>query len=331
MNAISELREVILNTLRPLVMDRRVALLDFPNYSNCGDSAIWAGELRALRTLGSVIETVPGSASDMRRVAALDSDVVILLTGGGNFGDLYPRHQMYRHEVLRTMTRNRIVQLPQSIHFSSPSAAADSGEELRRHPDFHLLTRDRKSAELAKTLLERDSTMCPDMALMLEFNRLDPAREVFVLARTDIEARVSLQDSAQAHGLEFSDWYDSAQAASRTRVGAMRRAVGSAGSLHHLVLDSRRSTLRQAAYDWLADQEVTRGLRTISQGKVLLTDRLHAHILAEIAGIPHVVVDTGYGKIRGFHDAWLSPRSTTRFASSPDAGCTAALEMARNS
>jgi pyruvyl transferase EpsO len=35
-----------------------------------------------------------------------------------------------------------------------------------------------------------------------------------------------------------------------------------------------------------------------------VTDRLHGHILALLLDVPHVVVETGYGKIRGFIESF---------------------------
>jgi exopolysaccharide biosynthesis predicted pyruvyltransferase EpsI len=325
---ILSLRSHVLNVLHPLVAGRRVALLDFPNYSNCGDSAIWAGEVRALKTLRSSIEVLTGSSADLRRIKRLPKDVVILLSGGGNFGDLYPRHQSFREAVAESMPRNRIVQLPQSIHFSSESAARTSGAYFRKHSDFHLLVRDHQSAILAESVLDCPTTMCPDMALMLDLQRQgEPHKDVFVLARTDAEARVSLRAAAQECGLETDDWYQPRQAQSRTKTGMARRVLRSEAKVVNGLLNIRGSLLRSRVCNQLAAEEVDRGLRMISQGRVLLTDRLHAHILAELAGIPHVVVDTGYGKIREFHSAWLGTSSPTPFAESPAAGCEAAKTL----
>lgn len=326
---IPELRSVLLDVLRPLVAGRRVALLDFPNYSNCGDSAIWAGQLAALEALGCGVEVVAGSAEDMDRVRTLRSGTVLMLSGGGNFGDLYPRHQRFREAVAAAMPGHRIVQLPQSIHFSSPEAAADSFTRLERHGDFHLLVRDESSAALAESLSGRRPSLCPDAALMLELSRrASPECEVFVLARSDAEARVSLSAAARDVDLPVADWYDAGQAGSRTGVGAARRILSHRGRPINVLLDSRRSRLRAALCRWTATREVERGLDAISRGRVLLTDRLHAHILAELADIPHVVVDTGYGKIRRFHERWLQEHSSAVFADSPAEGCRSAVELA---
>jgi pyruvyl transferase EpsO len=66
--------------------------------------------------------------------------------------------------------------------------------------------------------------------------------------------------------------------------------------------------LRQAAMSRLfysmARQRVEFGCSVVSSGRVLVTDRLHGHILALLLGVPHVVMETGYGKIRGFSESF---------------------------
>ena len=43
---------------------------------------------------------------------------IILLQGGGNFGDLWQAHQSFRERVIQDFPHKKIIQLPQSIFFS---------------------------------------------------------------------------------------------------------------------------------------------------------------------------------------------------------------------
>lgn len=47
----------------------------------------------------------------------LDSNVVILLHGGGNFGDIYGSSQKFRKDVIELYPDNKIIILPQTIYF----------------------------------------------------------------------------------------------------------------------------------------------------------------------------------------------------------------------
>ena len=52
----------------------------------------------------------------------------------------------------------------------------------------------------------------------------------------------------------------------------------------------------------------------LARGRICLTDRLHVHVLCTLMGIPHIVLDNSYGKIRSFADCW----GTASHASWPD-------------
>lgn len=45
-------------------------------------------------------------------------------------------------------------------------------------------------------------------------------------------------------------------------------------------------------------------IKLLSKGSVVLTDRLHGHILSILIVKPHVIVDNSYGKISDFYQAW---------------------------
>jgi pyruvyl transferase EpsO len=65
---------------------------------------------------------------------------------------------------------------------------------------------------------------------------------------------------------------------------------------------------------------VDRGCRTLAAGRVVVTDRLHAHLLSLLLGIPHGVLDNSYGKLFRFLDAWTGDApGVHRFATAGEA------------
>src|SRR3546814_12942092 len=52
-------------------------------------------------------------------------DGPILIHGGGNMGTLWPKHEAFRLHLLRTHRGHPVVQMPQSIHYADPAAAAE--------------------------------------------------------------------------------------------------------------------------------------------------------------------------------------------------------------
>ncbi|MFT4085249.1 MAG: polysaccharide pyruvyl transferase family protein, partial [Nocardioides sp.] len=59
------------------------------------------------------------------------------------------------------------------------------------------------------------------------------------------------------------------------------------------------------------------GATTLFAGaRLVVTDRLHAHVLAGLMGIPHVVLDNSYGKIGAVYRATTSGFRTARHVGS---------------
>jgi pyruvyl transferase EpsO len=79
-----------------------------------------------------------------------------------------------------------------------------------------------------------------------------------------------------------------------------------------------RLAMRGAWYEAAAKARVLRGCRLLSSGRVVITDRLHAHILCLLLGIPHSVLDNTYGKLGRFLDTWTGRAAGVHRAASID-------------
>jgi exopolysaccharide biosynthesis predicted pyruvyltransferase EpsI len=306
------------------------ALIDFPNHSNVGDNAIWLGEIAWLadanirvRHRCDLKSYRPGAVAE-----SLEDDGVILIHGGGNLGDLWPRHQRLREQVIRDFPDRPIVQLPQTIHFSNRASLASARAAFDRHPDFTLLARDQPSLTLARNEFRARSLLCPDMAFCL--GRLPRPRvaatDIFWLRRTDIEA-VPDADAPHDPGLLVSDWLDGR----RPLLDRARRALRPLSTRLVGGFPRGQRTMRRlidVSYDWQAHQRVRFGCRLLASGRVVITDRLHAHILCLLLGIPHVVLDNSYGKLRRFCETWNTLSSgLARCADTPAEALAAARAL----
>lgn len=280
----------------------RVALFDFPNYSNVGDSAIWLGNLKLLEELSVRVVYVDDPNVPISKLPHLGSDIIILLSGGGNFGDLWPRHQTFRESIVRAYPHHRIVQLPQSIHFEHQSNIEKSRQIFKGHKDFHLFVRDQQSYDIGTQLHDGPTVLCPDLALCLgQLSRIHPPScDILGLLRTDKE-RV-IDDHAlfnNSAGLSMADWVDEPSSITARVVNLHERVTRK-----YPQLMAWSSPIRGRLYRRLAKIRLMRGCELLSRGKVVITDRLHGHILCTMMGIPHVVLDNSYGKVTGFQRAW---------------------------
>lgn len=84
--------------------------------------------------------------------------------------------------------------------------------------------------------------------------------------------------------------------------------------------------LRRSLFNHYAAWMVQRGLDLLSGGRIIITDRLHGHILCCLLGKPHVVVDNSYGKVFGYIRAW-SPDGITHCVSSYDDALNTARDL----
>jgi pyruvyl transferase EpsO len=332
---LEELKGTILAMLRPLIGEHRTCVVvDFPNHDNVGDNAIWLGEMAALDALGVEVRYVCDTATYRRQALeeALGRTGLILLHGGGNFGDLYPRHHQLRQRVLDDFPHHQTIQLPQTIWFTGEGSATleHTRRTLGRRKAYTLLVRDQPSLQFAKENFNADVRLCPDMAFALgpQPRHAKLLYDVVVLGRTDKEAVYDWRSVMDpAHRVLVTDWPAMAQARLALHPGKdssserledwfyvwmerlyRRSPVAPPAATHRLFL--RR-------WNALAGRRVRQGMNLLASGKTVITDRLHAHVFCTLMGIPHVVLDNNYGKVRAVSEAWTASLGFARWARNP--------------
>jgi pyruvyl transferase EpsO len=237
---------------------------------------------------------------DAERLARTAPRGPIYLSGGGNFGDIWPRFQQFRLRVLADNPGRPIIQLPQTIRFDGDAMVKQTREAIRRHGNFRMLVRDEPSLDFARRQLECEAQLCPDMAFCLGPLQRgdDPTHDIAYLLRTDKETSASRGDLGAIDGLSTTrfDWVKREGPrpwVERAGRALARRAPGRVGS-----------HLESELYRLRAEHQLRRGARLLSAGRTVVTDRLHGHILSLLLGIPHAVVDNSYGKVSSFARLW---------------------------
>ncbi len=298
---------------------RRLAYVNYPNHGNAGDPALWLGGLQLLEELGHriVYQCEPGTY-DVAALRAADPDAIVI-NGGGNLGDRYPRQQKGREAVLSDCPDIPTLQLPQSIHFSDLNALARMQRLVADHHDLTLLVRDQVSLERAERWFDAPVVRCPDLAFALApRSRADTARcEVLWLARGDKEA-AGYRPDVEGLDAEVTDWlgtiadepaWSRAHRWARTLNRRLTPKVAAGGAAAR-----RWGPVLTATYRPLAAARVLRGMRILARGHVVVTDRLHGHVLCLLQGIEHVVLDNADGKVRALYEADTHPASIAHLA-----------------
>jgi pyruvyl transferase EpsO len=203
--------------------------------------------------------------------------------------------------------------MPQTIYFMDEWGIGEARRCFNAHRNLTLLCRDRASLAFARRHFTARSLPCPDMAFALGPLRRSrpPEGPIVWLSRTDAEsAGASLP--AERADVRRLDWLDEVRTPLQDTQDALGRRLLLGPPDWPAVL-----TALMATYDALAEARLRRGCDLLSRGKVVITDRLHGHILCLLLGIPHVLLDNNYGKVRGFHDTWTADSPLTHWAASP--------------
>jgi pyruvyl transferase EpsO len=302
------------------------ALLGYPNHRNPGDHAIWLGAKRILRELKIEIKYECDWQTYSREslARAVDAGATILFTGGGNFGDLWPNTQGLRERVLADFAGTRTVQLPQSIEFESDQSRERMRVLLERHGNVELMVRDSESLERARRWFAVPTRLVPDLAFALSRPKGadEPTVPILWVARRDKES-LGFDPPPGAADIELLDWMP------------LRQEEAEQGGPHSspsIVELLRRNTLltRSAArgeqfdpaalaklWERLSRERLALACSVLRRGRVIVTDRLHVHVMALHMGLPTVVSDNSYGKVRALYDTYTCSAPLARWASSP--------------
>jgi exopolysaccharide biosynthesis predicted pyruvyltransferase EpsI len=286
-----------------------IALLDFPLYPNVGDSAIWLGATALAARNGNRVRYTATHASYNARALAreLPAGGVIVVQGGGNFGDRWPAHHRLRERVVADFAGHKVVFLPVSVEFLGDGAAERSFALLGAHPDLTVMCRDECSFAEVDGHLPGRAALTTDSAVAL--GRLiapsTPERSrIVALLRTDSEAQTAVAPAPPELEVRVTDWLnapgDEGHDAAFERAKRVLQRSGSVLVRTAGIAPKGHQALLLRAYQAMARRRLLWGLTNLASGGIVVTDRLHGHILCDLMGKPHVVADSGHGKIDGY-------------------------------
>lgn len=287
--------------------DAEIILLDYPNTTNVGDSLIWLGEIAYLKSRKLNIRYVCDVENyDLLAVQkVLNKKSIVLMHGGGNFGTVWKKIHDFRLKVLRDLPGIPIIQLPQTIYFDDELKLAEMRGAIAKQGNYTLLARSQPSYEIAKKNFDTTIYLCPDMAFFIgHVPQNQPAIvQRYILARTDIESsgelmKYPVQLSADIT-YEVDDWLEP------SLIERMLYRLEMHTTLLRKWFDPSNLFLMRA-WNCLSNQRLKRGVRMLSRGQVVVTDRLHVHILSILLKKPHVLIDNNYGKLKVFYQTWTA-------------------------
>lgn len=336
------------------------ALLNYPNHINLGDHLIWLGNLFYLTgSLGTRVAYAASTVefSPLELAAATDTNPVpILLHGGGSLGDLWYSHQQFREQVIQRYPDRPIVILPQTMYFQDGEKLAQAARIFNAHPALTIFVRDLVSyAAAQEAFYNCQVELAPDTAFQLtglaDFPMPPPRRGILYHCRTDAELLTQAGLTQLPLPVEMSDWqpYEdhwlmgSAAFPLKQTVATVIREGWQRGPRRPREWWSRRTwegsfcpdTLLNSVYNPLRQRQswsfVHSAVYQFRQYQLIITNRLHGHILATLLGIPHVFLPNNYHKNQAFYDTWTSGVPYCRFVQNPDQISMAVTDLLKQS
>lgn len=283
-----------------------VVYLDIPLHLNVGDLLIYKGTEQFFKERQYNVlarRTDKCSMKYVQESRKLSDDTIILLHGGGNFGDLYGHHQRLREQVVLNYPNNKIVFLPQTVHFKEYSNLKSSAEIIRRHKNLTIFCRDTRSQQILEENFCKRVILCPDMAhslwnILPKQKKEDIKREKLWMIRKDIEETNLSGLDGKPHFSNYEDWEDICSNSDR----AIMKGLDN--------LERFNKTLTSglvpipAIWNNYTDGLIRRVNEYFLSHECVVTSRMHGHILCCLLGVKTKLLDNSYGKNSTYYDAW---------------------------
>ena len=300
------LRNLIKEKLCPLI-NADYVLLDIPNHNNIGDNLIWEGELKFLGQIKSykLKYSANYNNTDFSKISPHD---IILLHGGGNFGDLYREFQLFRLKLIQLFPNNRIIIFPQTVYYCNQSLLIEDARIINSHQNIFICTIDNNSYQLIQPYIDKEKLiLLPDMAFMVDLpcNKINNGKKL-VLARTDSEKLINLP--TRNIDADVSDW-----------PSFSRYYIFRAFYIKMLSLQNKLSSFFQRIpflrslvnpkYGFMGkhkrEKYIREGIEFLKPYSEVYTTRLHGMIFSVLLDKKVYVIGDKYNKCVNFYNTWL--------------------------
>lgn len=297
---IENLRQIIYKELVELA-ECQYALFDLPYHTNIGDGLIWEGEKQFLKEM--MANCVHASSYFTCHWPKLETDVKVLIHGGGNFGDLYREHFDFVKKVIEHYPNNRIVFFPQTIYYVNEEVLKSDMELINSHGNVLVCARDAKSYDLIRPYLNMGGVkLVPDMAFCISIPALalPQTNRGLAIIRRDGELNGKTFSYLKNLKVEKKDWPTFYH---RPFDGTFVFKV--LAKFAHWNVWGSKSLLNVYCRRFFSANLLNIGLKFYKGYSEIYTTRLHGCILAILTGRKCWLLDNNYGKNSTFYFTWL--------------------------
>lgn len=282
-------------------------LLGLPYYENPGDTLIWEGTLEMLKKCP--YQCVQTYGCGRCKYVPQGKETVIIVLGGGFFGDLWRPGWQNVMNVISHYPDNPIVILPQSIFYKNEMTLNKDAKVLKTLKKLTICVRDTKSFEFANKQFGGDVRLAPDMAFYANVERfrqsLPPTttngRRLYLL-RQDQESNEHGVNIV-GEDVDCQDWPTMSGQRPRS-LKRISKIVKFLKKHMSVVVGEKMETIlyRRFAKDILLRSAV----EFLNPYNEVYSTRLHGALLSTLLGKRVFAIDNNYGKISGCLELWLN-------------------------
>lgn len=317
-NRIEDFKNIISDTYRPLI-DNDYVLLDVPNHKNIGDNLIWKGEEDFLKTINHKCLYSANHYTFQKK--KVPEGAILLLHGGGNFGDIYSEVQEFRLKLIKDFPNNKIIFFPQTVHYYNDEKFEEDVAVFKNHKNLYITARDINSKQLLKNKgLTEKVLLCPDMAFWIDLRSFFDGKinsKSLYLKRVDSELNSQytdthilslLKEEIPSNEVYILDWptfknnkFKDIWLGRLDRLETIISRILVNIPLFERLIDPRyglKSKKNQKRY-------IAMGVNFLNGYDYIYTTRLHGFILSVLLNKNVKIIDNSYGKNSGFYNTWM--------------------------
>lgn len=298
--------DLLLSTINRLI-NEDYAFLDLPYYCNVGDILIWESTEQIMKKIKH--RCVYSCSVETYRKPKIGKNIILLFSGGGNFGDLWEKHQIFRHKIMEDFPSNPIVQLPQSVWFECHEKMLQDIQYFNKHKaPITICVRDKQSFDIIKNNYNNVTPLLlPDMVLGLDIDRL--LRKLRI-NRTKGEGQLYFKRDDKEfveHSSYFpfdaeGDW--PCRQNTPPIVDTTEKFINMMKKIH--MPTSIRLTITNWIFHHIIKKKLLKdGINFIMPFSTIYATRLHAGILGALLEKKIYLMDNSYNKLSGVYNLWM--------------------------
>lgn len=264
--------------------------LDAPEYGNIGDQAIAYATTVFLQNNFPEFDLIEiQQAKTIKYLNWIKKNIkdgdVIILQGGGNFGNLYPPYEAVRRKIVQSFPENKIIIFPQSIFYSDDRKGRYElkiAQKIYRKKNVTIFARDEISyTEFKKKFPQTSVKLCPDIVFYL-YGRTTVNNQtgIGVCFRNDSEKVVFTENQNK-----FID--------------DRKKEYQQINEIDTICKDNQITREKR-------EQIVLSKIKEFAVNELVLTDRLHGMIFSFVSKTPCVYFPSKTGKADYLYNSWLS-------------------------